>query len=86
MLEITGPFLRVTFAKDQPEYNPLPAVVRKDDPLGETVTHWKFSWRERLRVLFGSRLQLTILTFNGPLQPLRLELVAPAGNDPASTD
>lgn len=58
----------VVFAKDQPEYLPLPARREAD---GTVTTCWAFSWRERLAVLFRGRLFLDVLTFNHPLQPLR---------------
>ena len=58
----------VVFAKDQPEYIPLPANVR----LPYVETKWKFSWKERLRVLLRGELYLTMMTFGRPLQPLRL--------------
>jgi hypothetical protein len=56
----------VIFAKDQPQYRPLPAIVTSD---GYVTTRWKFTFRERLRILFGGSLYLQQLTFNDPLQP-----------------
>ena len=44
------PEANTVFAKDQPEYQPLPAF-KADTPEGEVVTCWKLSFRERLRVL-----------------------------------
>jgi hypothetical protein len=58
----------VTFAKDQPEYQPLPAF-RSDSPQGEVITCWNLSFRERLRVLFKGEIWLSMLTFNKPLTP-----------------
>lgn len=57
----------VVFAKDQPEYIPLPANVRA--PYVETK--WKLTWRERLKVLRRGEFYLTVMTFSSPLQPLR---------------
>jgi hypothetical protein len=57
----------VVYAKDQPEYLPLP-VRRFED--GEIITCWKLSIRERIKVLFTSKIWLSVLTFNHPLQPL----------------
>lgn len=56
----------VTFAKDQPEYQPLPAF-RADD--GTVISCWKLTFRERLKMLFTGRLWISNLTFNNPLQP-----------------
>ncbi len=64
----------VVYAKDQPEYMPLPAYRTHD---GMVVTRWKLSVWERLRVLFSGSLWLTILTFNRPLQPIKLDAICP---------
>lgn len=64
------PERNVEIAKDQPEYRTLPAYINPDDPHGERITCWRFTWRERLRVLFGGRLWCSVWTFNQPLQPL----------------
>lgn len=64
--------LEVVFAKDQPEYLPLPALpVNSSDETGTVVTRWKLTWKERFRVLFGGDLYLWMLTFGKPLQPVR---------------
>lgn len=57
----------VVFAKNQPEYRPLPAHHTEN---GEVTSCWALDWRERLRVLFTGRVYLTLLTFNSPLQPI----------------
>jgi hypothetical protein len=64
----------VVFAKDQPEYIPLPAWRGPD---GTVVSRWKLSWRERLAVFFGGHLWLTVLTFNHPLQPVKIAASCP---------
>lgn len=65
----------VTFAKDQPEYIPLPAITD-----GNYVeTKWRLSWRERLTTALRGNLYLSVLTFGRPLQPVRLSVV----RDPA---
>lgn len=58
--------LEITFAKNQPEYLPLPAI-KVDD--GTVITRWKLTWKERIKVLFFGNLFLQQLTFNSPLQP-----------------
>ena len=75
----------VVFAKDQPEYNPLPAYKYKDDDEGEIVFCWemnvKLGWRERFKILFSGvfsrHLWHHVLTFNQSLQPQRLTLEKP---------
>jgi hypothetical protein len=62
------------FAKDQPQYNQLPAYV---DSQGAVITRWKLTWRERLRILFSGNLWLIVLTFGRPLQPVKLETACP---------
>ena len=57
----------VIFAKNQPQYIPLPANVRR--PYVETK--WRFSWRERLLILLRGVMYLKIMTFAQPLQPLK---------------
>jgi hypothetical protein len=64
----------VVYAKDQPEYMPLP--VRRT-PDGEVVSRWKLNWRARLAVLFGADFYLTMLTFNKPLTPVRVSVEKP---------
>ena len=64
----------VVFAKDQPQYIPLPAYV---DPNGVVVTRWKFSFKERLNILFRGCIWLELLTFGRPLQPVRLSVDSP---------
>lgn len=62
---------KVVFAKDQPQYMPLPALVY---PNGCVVTEWEFTPEERLQIAAGENLVLTLLTFGNPLQPVRLQL------------
>lgn len=64
----------VVYAKDQPEYLPLPAF-RWDD--GRIATCWKLTWRERLMLLFTGCVWQQVLTFNQPLQPQKLTVEKP---------
>ena len=57
------------YAEDQPEYIPLP-VFREND--GCVTSCWKLTFKERVRVLFGGCVFLSQLTFNEPLQPVKL--------------
>lgn len=59
----------VTFAKDQPEYLPLPAYK---DKAGVVTSCWKLKFVERLKILWHGKLYVQNLTFNKPLQPQRL--------------
>lgn len=68
---IEFPEQNVVYAKDQPEYNPLPAV-KWNDNCGTITCCWKLTLLERLKVLFTGKLWHDILTFNQPLQPQRL--------------
>lgn len=59
----------ITFAKDQPQYLPLPAERSED---GMVTTCWQMSFKERIKVLFTGKVWLQTLTFNNPLQPQKL--------------
>jgi hypothetical protein len=61
----------VTFAKDQPEYLPLPALVYPD---GVVLTEWRLTEDERQRIARGENLRLWIWTAGRPLQPVALEV------------
>lgn len=56
-------------AKDQPEYQPLPVHIVRDEPEVRMISCWSFSWKERLRVLFGTPMWFSQMTFGKPLQP-----------------
>jgi hypothetical protein len=58
----------IVFAKDQPEYQPLPAL-RIDSPQGEVVSCWKMSFKERLKALITGKVWLSLMSFNQPLTP-----------------
>ena len=58
----------VVFAKDQPEYQPLPAL-KLNTPEGEVISCWKLSFKERIQVLLFGRVWLSLMSFNKPLTP-----------------
>ena len=58
--------VNVEFAKDQPEYQSLPAFK---DKKGEVITCWNLSFRERIRILFKGVIWLSLLSFNKALTP-----------------
>lgn len=61
------------WAKHQPEYRALPSVQIDD----VTVTRWRLSWRERLRILWFGSLWLSQGNFRGPWQPQLPEVKEP---------
>jgi len=58
----------VIYAKDQPEYLPLPAF-KNDSSYGEVISCWKLSFKERIILLFTGKLWVNLLSFNKPLTP-----------------
>lgn len=64
----------VVYAKDQPEYQPLPSIKLED---GSILTRWMLSEDEKQQVLEQGYIYLEVLTFNKPLQPLRLSTEVP---------
>lgn len=64
----------VTYAENQPEYLPLPA---HKTGAGKVTSCWRLSFFERLQVAFTGRIWLNILTFNKPLQPLKMSIKRP---------
>lgn len=58
----------VVYAKDQPEYLPLPAF-KSDDPLGQVISCWELSFTERLRILLTGKLWMSLASFHKPLTP-----------------
>ena len=65
-----------TFAKNQPEYLPLPAYKGED---GLVISCWQLNWRERFKLLFCGQIWLSVLTFNRPLQPQKMNVERPGG-------
>lgn len=57
-----------TFAKNQPEYLPLPAH-KIDEPEGRIISCWKLSFIERIRLLINGRLWVSLMSFNKRLTP-----------------
>lgn len=76
MKPVEFPEQNVIYAKDQPEYLPLP-VMR--EPNGDVTSCWALTWRERVRVLFTGRVWVTQKSFNKLLQPILLRVDDPFG-------
>lgn len=68
MKAIEFPEQNTVFAKDQPEYLPLPAF-KNDSPQGEVIFCMRLSFLERVKILFTGNLWCSLLTFNKPLTP-----------------
>lgn len=64
----------VVWAKNQPEYIPLPSVVSPD---GRVITRWRLTWRERFQLLLHGEFYHQQLTFGHPLQPIKMTIEAP---------
>jgi len=61
--------VNTVYAKDQPEYIPLP--VYKEDS-GIVTSCWKLTLMERIKILFIGNIWCSCLTFNRKLQPTLL--------------
>jgi hypothetical protein len=61
----------VVLAKDQPEYNPL-RVLPSLQHTGERMSRWTLTDKQREAVANGADIFIEILTFNGPMQPIRM--------------
>jgi hypothetical protein len=59
----------IIFAKDQPQYQPLPAIKLED---GMVITCWEMTPEELEEVTQTRRVFLRQLTFNNLLQPVRI--------------
>lgn len=68
MKPIQFPEANITFAKDQPEYQPLPAF-KDPGPEGAVVSCWQLTFKERIKILFTGKLWLSLWSFHKPLTP-----------------
>lgn len=81
MKALEFPEQTTVFAKNQPEYRPLPAH-RFRDAEGRVAFCWGLTWRERLVVLATGKLWHVVLTFDEPLQPQQLSVDPPTMKRP----
>lgn len=58
----------ITYAENQPQYNPLPGL-KLDTKEGEFIACYKMNFWERLKVLFTGKVWVSFMTFNNPLTP-----------------
>ena len=78
----------ITFAKDQPEYTPIRALVGRSPMAGNWIagagravlTRWAPSDSQRLAIVKGADIFLELLTFGQPLQPI-LMIVSDSPDD-----
>lgn len=73
---IEFPEQTVVIAKDQPEYQPLPAH-QFNDSTGTIACCWKLTLWERIKLLFTGVIWHQIWTFNKALQPQLLTVEKP---------
>lgn len=66
-----------TFAKDQPQYNPLPSIIIPGRE-GEVLSRWELTEEEKALLASGEgHIFLSLSTFGQPLQPIRLRVATP---------
>ena len=73
MKPIEFPEQTTVFAKDQPQYVPLPAFIDKEDKTGQVVFCMGLSFKERFKLLFTGELWCSLLMFRdkeGQVNPL----------------
>jgi hypothetical protein len=63
----------IIFAKDQPEYLPLPAL-RLTGPQTPILSRWKLDDEERARIARGADILLTQMIFDGLYNPIQMEV------------
>jgi hypothetical protein len=63
----------VVFAKDQPEYLPLPALILKGEEK-PVVSRWRLDDEEREKIAAGADILLTQMIFTDLYHPVRLEV------------
>lgn len=70
---IEFPQQTTVIAKDQPEYEPMPAFVHNE----QTICLWQLTWKERIQILLRGQIWHRILNFRQPIQPQLLEVDSP---------
>ena len=67
---------QITFASDQPEYFPLPAI-RLENREGEVITRWKPDADDLAALNNGESIYLHQWMFGRPLTPVMLHVATP---------
>lgn len=63
-------------AKDQPEYDPMPAMVSRGQ-YGMVTTRWKPSLIERLILIFGGSVYVQMMRFGKGVTPIKVMVDEP---------
>lgn len=74
---IEFPEHNAVIAKDQPEYNPMPAHIDRSTPECMITCCWKLSIPERLELLLTGKLWQQMMSFHQPIQPQLLSVNKP---------
>lgn len=69
MTPIEFPGHNVVYAKDQPEYQPLPALHMRDAE-GTVISCWQLTEEEKEIIAKEGKLYIKMLTFNQALTPI----------------
>ncbi len=68
----------MVYAKDQPEYIPLPAVYVENANSRTVVSRWRLTDQERAEIAAGADVVLQLLIpLNSDLTPSNLQIVMP---------
>lgn len=70
----------VVFGRDQPEYEPLPAI-RGTGPRQAVTCRYKLGFAERIWVLFSGNIWIQQLTYGHPFHP-----ILPLAKEPSRRD
>jgi hypothetical protein len=70
----------VVYAKEQPEYIPLRTLRSRTDE-GKVMSRWDLTAEQRQAIYRGADVYLTLLTFQGPLQPITLAVATDINPD-----
>ena len=68
MKPIRFPEVNKTYAKDQPQYQPIP-VFEDSSPNGTIVSCWELTWKEKLKIIFTGKIWMGLMCFHKPLTP-----------------
>lgn len=70
MKPIKQDWCNITFAENQPEYEPLPAHIDKNDPTVPVTSCWELTDEEVAAIVREKRIIIRVLTFGQPPQPI----------------
>jgi ATP sulfurylase len=60
----------IEFAKNQDEYETLPAYYDPEDKNGIAITCWKMNFFDRIRAVFSGKVFIALWTFNHGFSPM----------------